>query len=85
MRVSVCVCTHVGMFSVTLYEVDLGQKHNKIKKSLSGRAQSLLKSRIPYVILVPTHSHPTGGWGHPTHHHRGEGGALLVGGGPCRT
>ena len=50
----------ICMFSVTLFEVDSSEKHNKMKKSLSGRAHSLYKSKIPYVILVPTHPHPTG-------------------------
>ena len=58
--IGICMC------NVTLFEVDPSQKRQQMKKSLSGRAHSLYKSRIPYVILVPPHPHPTGaGWGTP--------------------
>ena len=77
----------ICMFSVSLFELDPSQKHQKMNNSLSGRAHSLLKSAVSLRNSCPTTPTFHRGGAHPPHHHMGGGGGpLLVGGGvPPRT
>ena len=63
----------ICMFSVTLFELDPSQKHQKKNPSLSGRAHSLNKSVVSLLNSCPTTPtvHRGGGGSTPPHHHRG--------------